>query len=528
MRRRSTLAAAATLLCGCAAGVGGGPAAGPSTYRLVRAEDVVIVTQFRQLGAVAADDRTVYAASPYGLLAWDADFSRWLPPSTQEDGYPVGQVPVALGVDDFAHTLWLATRNGDLYTLPLGIRGGWRTAGIVAGTVQSIVSDDRDVYVSTSAGWYRAPPIGGSAVPVATAQVPAGVRARAASTLERLMRGNPTFAAAAPSATRDASLRQWPITAAAASIDYPGRYWLATWGGGLFGFDDRTLTGTPMPYGLVGRGAGAIAPAGDQVWIGGDGIGGGGVTRTDRGLQRWEWFEPGATRAPATAVHAALAAGNVVWFGAADGVYRFDGSWRRFTDADGLPSPRVTSLARAGGRVWVGTAHGLAVESAGGFTSAGPFGAAVSDVAAADSGVLWVASERGLVALNPASGDPVAPDPNRPPLLAGRVDGVAVGGGSVWAVASDRLFVYDGTAWASGVGVPLPAAIGAAQRLTWGGGAVWVAGSAGAAAWQPATRSWTVLQVGREIPEGPVRQVLPTAEGLWLATPAGAVFIPAR
>src|SRR5690606_18474141 len=118
-----------------------------------------------------------------------------------------------------------------------------------------------------------------------------------------------------------------------------------------------------LPFGLLTRGVGTIAADGEELWFGGDGRGPRrGVTRADRSLQRWDHFEAQHDGAPAGYVADVLPTTDAVWFAASDGLYRHDrrsGTWRRFGEADGLPTAEVTALAPAPTGLWVGTRRGV-------------------------------------------------------------------------------------------------------------------------------------------------------------------------
>lgn len=534
-------AAGTALLCTMfavtACGTLSGGAPGPTNRWLeTRPEDVILITSFRQQGAAASDRSTVFAASPFGVARYDQRFQRWLAPLTAEDGFPAGEVPVALAVDEFGNDLWLAMRGGAVYTVPLGISGRWRWVGTVpGGTIRAMTAADGTAYVSTSAGWYMAAGAGGALVPVAPGRLPGDVSRKAVPLLDRLDDG--AFAASASAATTDRWLRRWPVSAAAES-HLPGRYWLATWGGGLFQYDDRTLNARQMPFGLSSVGAGALAFDGDYLWIIGDGTGSrGGVTRARSDLQDWYWYDGRYENAPSSAGRAVVPTPGRIWFATRDGLYaleRESDRWRRFGAFDGIQSADVRALVWTGGRLWVGTDRGLAVGGGEGFQPLGLGGIAVAGLAAAD-GRVYAATAAGLRVFDAASAQPVAL-PRGASLdtlgvvtrLERRIDGVAAGATGVHVVVEDRVLTLDADAGWRESPLPIPGAIGRVLGLTAGGGTVWVAGTGGAAMLDPIGGSWLTLVTGREIPEGPVYQVMPATEGVWFATRAGALWMPRR
>jgi ligand-binding sensor domain-containing protein len=474
----------------------------------------------------------VYGASPYGVVVYDQLRQRWASPLTIEDGFPRADLPVALEVDELAGTLWMLTRTGALWAHDVALGDEWRWIGTLPGAPPArLVSYDGALWIRTNAGWFQSSAAGGAP---ASANPPPDVRDASASGLEQLERQSAGFRSAGSSLTVDEYLRRFEITSATPSSD-PSRWWLGTWGGGVYSYNDRLLNAEALPFGSIGRGVSAIAEALSDggYWFGSDGLDARrGVAHADRELQRWNWHESGRVGgAPAGPVHAILETPMGVWVAGQDGLYRLIGDrWARLTDGDALPSTSVRSLAWAAGAVWAGTDRGLARITAGAEAAAvavtridGTSGTRINALVQQDS-LLWIASDRGLWHLNLATGA-LAQPPLDDARLRGRVLGIAYDRPHLYSLAESSLLVYDGASWSA---PPLAASIvgiGRPTHLAVRNGIVWIAGSAGALGFDPASGAETLLSVPRDIPEGPVRQVLPTADGVWFATPAGALLI---
>lgn len=523
----------------CAAAWGACAPVGPSSsdglgvrHAYWRAADRVLVTDFSQIGAVTADRRFVFGASPHGVVVFDHPRQRWSAPLTTEDGFPRADLPIALEVDDFTGTLWLLTRSGGLWAHDVTLGSDWRWVGTLPGAPPAhLLPFEGSMWIRTGSGWFESSAGGGAP---AAGDPPSEVRAASATGLERLRQQSAGFRSTGSSLTVDAHLRRFEITSAAQSSD-PARWWLGTWGGGLYAYDDRQLDARPLAYGTVGRGVSAIGVALDDggYWFGSDGLDARrGVAHADRELQRWTWHESGRVGgAPAGPVHAILETPMGVWAGGQDGLYRLVGErWMRLTDGDALPSTSVRSLAWAAGAVWAGTDRGLARIVAGAEPAAvavtridGTSGTRINALVQQDS-LLWIASDRGLWRLNLSTGA-LAQPPLDDARLRGRTLGLAWDPPRLYALAESSLLVYDGASWS---GPPLAASsagIGRPTHLAVRNGIVWIAGSAGALGYDPVSGAETLLAVPRDIPEGPVRQVLPVAEGVWFATPAGALLV---
>ncbi|HUF12269.1 MAG TPA: hypothetical protein VMN78_04145 [Longimicrobiales bacterium] len=526
--RRAFVLLAFAVGCGPASGIPGNGLGVRHAYW--RADDRVLVSEFRELGAVATDRRFVYAGGSNGVVVYDHRFQRWQPPLTLEDGFPRSDPPIALEVDEFTGILWMVTRTGALWAHHVSTSGEWRWIGVLpGGPPVRLTTHDGSLWALTSSGWFESA-AGGA--PPARRTAPAAVRDRTLTGLQRLERESAAFRSAGSSLTVDEYLRRYEITGAAPSPD-PTEWWLATWGGGLYAYDDRMLEALPVRFGTVGRGVSAVAvvPDGGGFWFGGDGMSRRrGLAYADRDLQRWNWHEAGPEGAPAGPVHAVAQDEVGVFVGAQDGLYRLSGDrWDRLTDLDALPSTTVRALARSNDALWAGTDRGLVrvtVASDGGLAALridGTGGTRINALAAVDS-ILWLATDRGLWRLNTTTGA-LAQPPVQDARLRGRVIGVAYDGGILYALATSALLAYDGATWSAPfVGASFEG-IGRPTHLAVRDDVVWIAGAAGALAIDPISGAESLLSVPRDIPEGPVRQVLPVEGGVWFATPAGALLI---
>ena len=497
-----------------------------------RAEDRVLVSDFSTVSAVASDRRFVYAATEHGVAVFDHRMQRWTAPLTVEDGFPRADLPIALEVDEFTGLLWMITRTGALWSYDVSLGDEWRWVGVVSGAPPArLVPYEGALWIRTNSGWFESSAGGGTP---GRASPPPEVQAAGLSGLERLERESAAFRSSGSSLTVDEWLRRFEITSATPSVD-PSRWWLGTWGGGLYAYDDRMLDAQRLTFGTVGRGVSALAPAlGDGgVWFGSDGLSGRrGVTHVGPELQRWTWFEAGrAGGAPSGPVYGLLETTMGTFAAAQDGLYRLIGDrWDRLTDSDDLPATAVRSLAWAEGAVWAGTDRGLARILAGaqpgsyGVTRIdGTSGTRINALAQVDS-ILWIGSDRGLWRLNLSTGA-LAQPPLDDARLRGRIVGLAHDPPRLYALTETTLFVNDGSNWTA---PPLTASLGGIGRpthLAARRGIVWIAGNSGALGFEAGTGAETVLSVPRDIPEGPVRQILPTDEGAWFATPAGALLV---
>ncbi len=530
-------------LCALAAGLGavllaaGGAQA--QSGRLWRPDERILVSSFHELGAVTADLRRVFAASPQGIEVYDFAAGRWEAPITLEDGFPRGERPSALLYDRFLDALWMGTEIGNVYVYRL-LGGQWDALGPVAGgPVLRIVGDPRsgDVFLATPGGWLRLQRGALFPEPVQPGAVPDGMGDL--SPEGQLRRLDPFFDAIRGTLTMDERLRRWPITDVEPA-DRPARYWVATNGGNLLYYDSRRMSADHMAYGLLTRGSGAMALDGRRVWFGGDGRGARrGVTVADVGLQEWKHFEAQYDGAPAGYVAAVLPTTRAVWFAAADGLFRLDRerqTWQRFAEREGLPAREAVALAPGPGGVWVGTRNGLTfVTDDGDVEREALFPARRIHRLLSSRDTLWIASEIGLWLLPDASAArlpgaggrgsirPVlAPGSEMQPGLRGRVVDVRPVGDALFVLTEDALYRWDAAGWVGPLreGVHV---LGRLYALAAADGQLWVAGDGGVARFDLDAQIWTSYLRPMDIPETPVRDVLPAGDDVWLATPAGAL-----
>ena len=326
-------------------------------------EDRVLITQFNEISAVAASQRHLFIATPYGLGIMDRQFGRWLPPVTVADGYPQEQATV-LAADPASDAVWIGAVGAVIIYRPTT---DFITRVPLAGIVEQIAFERAAnmTYVRASGTWYRIS-FSGMVTRIDRSQVPAAGALTVPSTLDDVYREFPGLRAFERLLTRDQNLRNYPVTAGTRSPER-SEVWLGTWGDGVFQVDPLFQQATHRPFGLVDRGAGAITHGAGGVWIAGLGIGvrpRGGVTFASSELQTWRWMT-GPINSPLSGTRAIDLAmrEDVLWIGTDRGLARI--STRNENDLEfwsalnGLPSDLVLSLAPKHGGTWVGTTRGL-------------------------------------------------------------------------------------------------------------------------------------------------------------------------
>lgn len=497
-----------------------------------RPEDRVLLTSFHLVSALARDERHLYAVSSEGLEILDMAARRWELPSTAEDGFPRDEQPSAAAFDALDRTLWVATLEGSLYSYQVDLRRWTLETTPGAGPFLRAAwlrgGDREGLYLRSPSGWIRMSSFGSIPERVPAAGLPRELRSLELGPEERLARTDPAFAAARGTVLMDEHATRWPLTDFVAAPD-PGRYWLATAGDNLYLYDSRFVTADPYRFGLLSPSARSMAADGRTIWFGGDGRGPRrGVTRGSEDLQEWRWHEARAGGAPGTAVTDIVVGGDAVWFGTAQGVYRLGrggDDWRRMGGLAG--SVRVRRLvAGPDGSVWAATDKGLLRVGAGQAADLAE-GPELRTVAFTGD-TLWVGGDGGVRRFL-ISGDELDWPPGGPPPPGGRIVDLVRAGDDVWmATDGGALWRFGADGWEGPLREASQGGVDEILRLRARDDVLWAAGTGGVARRAPDTGEWDYLLVGRDLLGGPVWDVLPTREGVFVATPEGVMRLDWR
>ena len=510
-------------LCGCA----GGPAAEGRAPALTtaRREELVAIGAHNDITLVSAGERLVFAASPRGVIIYDALFRGWLPPLAMDEG--IRRSPTALVADPTEDAVWVGTNGRVVYYRP---RMDYAITATVSGTPEEIFFDRRDLaagaYVRAGGSIVRVSRTGGIAV---AASVPPEARLRSSTSREVFQR-YPSLETFLPLLTRDDQLEQWRPSAATLA---PGRseVWLGTRGNGLFRVDPTFNRGEHLPFGLLDPGVGAVALAADGVWCGGLGTPGerAGLVFASDDLQRWRWISGPPSRPLAnTRVNALAVRERTAWVATTRGVMRMgvedENAMSQWDVADGLPSDIATSVAPTHEGAWVGTTAGLALVDRAA-RAVGPRVAVRDLVLWGDT--LWIASDAGVLALAPPDSVPrqlAVEDArlNRSIRAMARSDTVLVA-----ATQTDLIEIDISTRRILSPRAVNVGALRGIARVAMDARTIWVAGEAGVLAIHRMTGRSSLLPVGLTLP-GAATGVVLARDVAWIGTRDGLVRIRRR
>ena len=531
---------------GASGNAGSGGSSGP-LGGFARRDERQRIGSFSNVHAVAVSRRYVFAAGSSGIAIYDRLMNSWLPPLTRDDGLSDQQITVLVG-DPVEDALWLGVPGGVIMYRPL-TEQLQRT--IVTG-VPELIAFDRagtgDAIVRAGGEWTRISRVG-----IATPMIrpPLASALILPRTLNDLYTQFPTLRTQPSLLLRgqqsDRPLRNVQIISGAASPERASDVWLGTAGDGLFRLDPAFMQSTPLPYGLMEPGVGALALAADGVWAAGLGqsFDRGGLSFVARDLQRFRWID-GTIAAPLVGVRALslVTRASRAWLGTDRGLVRvrLDGTqaMQSWGVLDGLPDARVLSVATRDDGVWAGTARGLVYVSDSNDTRnvrTRGLGVRVLDNMPVHAlqftgDTLWIGTEAGLMAIASPNGSvggvvsrPAASDPalrravralawSDTVLLAATDDAVLrlAPRGGVEPVRVDALDVRQ---------------VGRVTKVAIDERTMWLAGTDGVVIVSRRDGASRVLRVPGDVP-GPVLDIAVDRDYLWLGTPQGLIRLRRR
>ncbi|MEQ1691786.1 MAG: hypothetical protein ABMA00_10890 [Gemmatimonas sp.] len=525
-------AAASALCVSCAstgtAGGGGGTFGSRDERRTIGS--------FSEVLAVGVSRRYVYSATPSGIGVYDRLFNAWLPPLSRDLGFTDVQITFMTG-DPVEDAVWLGVPGAVLVYRP---QSEQLQRTMLTGVPDYIVFDrtpSGDAFVRASGQWTRVSRIGlatpAAGPPVASERI-------LPRTLNDVYAAYPGLRSGSPLLFRnqlsDRSLRSFQVISGSQSLDQPNEVWFGTNGDGLYKVDATLLQATPLRFGLLERGIGALALAADGVWAAGLGRSTlrAGLTFASNDLQRWRWID-GTISVPLLGMRATAMSlrAQRAWIATDRGVVRarLDGTegMLMWTVLDGLPDDRVLAVAAREDGAWVGTARGLVYISD---TSdvrnprTRGIGTRLLDntpvyALLSIGDTLWIGTAGGLLALPPSGtlSRPLGVDP----ALRRRVTALAWSDTVLLAATDDavlRLAPKGGVEPTRVMALDV-AQVGQVTRLAMDDRTIVMAGTDGVVVLQRAG-GVRVLRVPTDIP-GPALDVAMSRDWLWIATPDGLV-----
>lgn len=517
------------------------------------------VGSFSNVQAVAVSRRYVFAAGSSGIAIYDRVMNSWLPPLTRDAGLTDQQITVLAG-DPVEDALWLGVPGGVIMYRPLteqlqrtiitGVpdliafdRGG---AGGATGGATGVSTGD--AIVRAGGEWTRISRVG-----IATPMMrpPTASALILPRTLNDLYTQFPTLRTQPSLLLRsqpsDRPLRAVQIISGAASPERASEVWLGTAGDGLFRLDPAFMQSTPLPYGLMEPGVGALALAADGVWAAGLGqaFDRGGLSFVGSDLQRFRWID-GTIAVPLVGVRglSLVTRASRAWLGTDRGLVRvrLDGTqaMQSWGVLDGFPDERVLSVATRDDGVWAGTARGLVYVSDSSDTRnvrTRGVGVRLLDNMPVHAlqftgDTLWIGTEAGLMAIaspNGSVGGVVSRPVGNDPALRRAVRALAWSDTVLLAATDDAVLRLAPRGGVEPVRVDLldVRQVGRVTKVAIDDRTMWLAGTDGVVIVSRRDGATRVLRVPGDLP-GPVLDIAMNRDYLWLGTPQGLIRLRRR
>ncbi|WP_309671591.1 hypothetical protein [Gemmatimonas sp.] len=530
-------------------GAGGGSGNGSSgpLGGFGRRDERQRIGSFSNVQAVAVSRRYVFAAGSSGIAIYDRTMNSWLPPLTRDDGLTDQQITVLAG-DPVEDALWLGVPGGVIMYRPL-TEQLQRT--IVTG-VPDLIAFDRaatgDAIVRAGGEWTRISRVGIATPIVRPPLASALILPRRLSDLYTqfpTLRTQPSLLLRAQQSDRP--LRNVQILSGAASPERASEVWLGTAGDGLFRLDPTFMQSTPLPYGLIEPGVGALALAADGVWAAGLGqsIDRGGLSFVGSDLQRFRWID-GTISVPLVGVRglSLITRASRAWLGTDRGLVRvrLDGTqaMRVWGVLDGLPDERVLSVATRDDGAWAGTARGLVYVSDSSDTRnvrTRGVGVRLLDNMPVHAlqftgDTLWIGTEAGVMAIaspNGSVGGVVSRPVGSDPALRRAVRALAWSDTVLLAATDDAVLRLAPRGGVEPVRVDLldVRQVGRVTKVAIDERTMWLAGTDGVVVVSRRDGATRVLRVPGDLP-GPVLDLAVNRDYMWFGTPQGLIRLRRR
>ena len=502
-----------------------------------RRDERQYIGSFSDVLAVAVSRRYVFSATPSGVGIYDRLFNTWSAPFTRENGLTDARISLMVG-DPVEDAVWIGVPGAIVMYRPQ-IEQVQRT--IIPG-IPDYIAFDRggtgDAYVRAGRQWTR---VSRAGIAFGVSNPPAASALVLPKTLTDLYAQFPVLRSSQSLLFRnqqsDRALRSFAISSGASSPERASEVWLGTNGDGLYKVDPTFQQATPLRFGPMESGIGALALASDGVWSAGLGESQlrGGLSFASNDLQRWRWVD-GTISTPLVGVraHALSLRAQRAWLATNRGVVRVRldagedvATW---TTLDGMPDDRVYAISARGEGAWAGTARGLVWVNDSGASrdrNTRGLGTRVLDgttiYALQQIGdTLWMGTSGGVVAmpangalLRPAGVDPALRRPIRAlawsdTVLLAATDDAVLQLSPKGGVEPSRIVVLD------------VRQVGTVTRLAMDDRTIWLAGSNGVLIMARNSGATRLLRIPTDLP-GPALDVVASRDWLWIATPFGLV-----
>jgi hypothetical protein len=487
-------------------------------------DDRAVLGDYTEIRAVATSTERLFVVSRSAVLVWNLVRREWEGPYVPRDPGLLTDVAAAIA-DPLDQSVWLIRRAGWVHFDPM-IRQ------FEPGMIPGLVSDaalDRNaptsgLFLRSGSQWYQATR-GGGAIPSNAPQVPLRP-----ATVQEAIRDNPGIQANVAGLLFTSRLRPVSYTSAARLTGFGGQGWvLGTNSAGVISFPLGSGFPQSIRYGLPSDLATAVTVSGEDVWVvnGRTIVTDAAISRLSRTLDSVVWFQgPRATGLPFSTARRIVSDGAVLWLATDQGLLRVTpGDQPEIRDYQReLPDVPVLALARQGGRIGIGLAHGVALydRERGLLRYAMNFAEPAAAVLPGGD-TLWVGTRAGLwfadstmADLRRPPGFGEAPSQQEPILdLVWRAD-------TLVALTASRLIWRDPSTGSFTLGPGLGGNLGRLFRLVSGRDALYLAGANGVGVIRLGGPIIRTFRTPGDIP-GQVGDIAVDKDYLWVASRRGLV-----
>lgn len=481
----------------------------------------MIFPDLRYISSLTVDTRYLYAGTPGGSLRYDKLLAVWV-------SGPKITGSSLLASDPYSGRIYFA-RGNSLYGLFFFSSSSPAWIRDFQVPISAIGYEPDYLWVQAGNAYYRAKRLG-----MVWASLPRDSTANRAIQWQEILSNDtfrqPEYAFLSPLGILGPHHQYYPISALAKE-PISRDLWVGTWGGGLYRYPLGDWKGQQIRMGSGVDDVRAIVRDGTTLWFGGylneaDKVAA--ITSYQTDSNRWEHFEAWwGTGLVSTQVTAIAVDSQFVFFATDRGLARFEKKtrdWHSLTVAEGLPNEQITSLAMAQGRLWIGTAWGMAslVPSSNRIEREEDLGTLPINHIAAVGESLFAATSNGLF-LRPKANFPWTAWRSEDGVLDFNTVFVLPESAGVW-VASERGLEFYHRAlkvWERHPEMPfLPGAevyAMASDRTN-----LWMGTDRGALQYDKGKKFWRVLTTADGLPDNRVNALLLDGRYLWFGTALGA------
>jgi len=495
-------------------------------------EDWISYPVMRFVTCIDQGDEYIYFGTTRGVCRYQFYKEEWDTPYTRSNGMNNDRISIVY-YDFTTGNLWCATEIGLSYRIPT--TGEWYNInypGNIRGGVSDLGSGERFLWLKKGKSYYQGDKFGSMFS-----------RSDKASALEDNIRwssegmvnnlpyffmNDENFIYDPEGYIKRLDLREYRITYA--FKDNFRSIWIGTDGLGCGVGDIRTERLSILPFGPYHSDVQTMAWDGYTMWIGGQsGRNKGAITWWDQKENRWEYFEAryvSVLRSDDVNDILVERDTSLVWFATGDGLVSYNkktDTWKVYDSFDNLWDDYITSLAKTGDTLWIGTAAGINEMYEGIIKKANikSLGKRMIYRLASDNKNLWAGTDKGKYFFY-AEKKKWHYMKGAPNVLNLDINAIDVYNDEVWFAGEDGVEMYNikNKKWQGYPAdhYPLPGNINSILNTD---DIVWIASENGLIKFVKKEDRWRRFTVEDGLLHNSIRWIIPDGDYIWLGSPNG-------